>query len=164
MKLYLASDLDFDPKTAWSIFESKEFETRLEATTDMTCQVLEERTEGDTVIRRIKYQSKRELPTMVAKALGSKSLTYEQHNRFDPKTSTLTWQVFLPVMQDRVTVGGTTCISPTATGSKRVVDGEISVRMRLVGGQIEKAVVAEFERSMAKAVDLARQLHRERSA
>ena len=61
-------------------------------------------------------------------------------------------------MKDRVTVKGATTMTATPEGCRRVVDGEITVRMRLVGGQIEKAVVAEFEKSMARAVDIAREL------
>lgn len=164
MKLYLASDLDFDPKTAWAIFESSEFEKRLEDTTDLVCTVLEEKMEGDVKVRRLRYESKRDLPKVVAKALGQPRLTYEQHNRFDPSTSQLTWKVILPVLTDRVNAGGTTTITATPNGSRRVVDGDVTVRMRLIGGQIEKTVVGEFERGMARAVDLARQIHKEQGA
>lgn len=164
VKLFVESDLSFDPATAWAIFESEAFESRLEETTDLVCEVLEESNEGDIRIKKLRYVSKRDLPRLVAKALGSKSLTYLQTNRFDPATSRLDWSVELPVMKDRISVGGTTTISATPTGSRRVVDGEISVRVRLVGGQIEKAVVAEFERSMSRAVDLARSIHREQNS
>ena len=163
MKLYLESDLAFDPATAWSIFESKEFEARLEQATDLVCEVLDETMEGGVQVKRLRYTSRRELPAMVARALGSKNLTYEQVNRYDAARSELAWTVKLPVMADRVSVAGVTRITPTTSGSKRVVDGDISVRVRLVGGQIEKAVVAEFERSMLRAVDLARAIHDEQA-
>jgi hypothetical protein len=164
VKLYVESDLSFDPATAWEIFESDEFDARLEETTDLVCQVLDESMDGDVKVKRLRYTSKRDLPRVVAKALGSKNLTYEQVNRFNAATSELGWTVFLPVLSDRVSVSGTTTIKPTDTGSKRVVDGDISVRVRLIGGTIEKTVVAEFERSMSRAVDLARSIHSERNA
>ena len=164
MKLHLESDLSFDPATAWSIFESPEFEARLEDATDLVCTLLEERMEGAIKVRRLKYESKRDLPAIAGKALGMKRLTYEQHNRFDAEKSALSWKVVLPVLTDRVSVSGVTTILPTPTGARRVVDGDIEVRMRLVGGQIEKAVVAEFERGMVRAVDLVREIHREKSA
>lgn len=164
MKLYIESELDFDPATAWEIFESDEFGARLEQATDLVCTVLETRMEGDVKVRRLRYASKKDLPAIAAKAMGMPRLTYEQHNRFDAKKSQLSWQVFLPVMTDRVSVRGKTTITATPEGSRRVVDGDIEVRVRLVGGQIEKTVVGEFEKSMARAVDVARQIHRERSA
>ena len=163
MKLYVASDLDFDPETAWEIFESDEYGRRLEQATDLVCTVLSEGRDGDIATRHVRYVSKRELPGMVAKALGSKSLTYEQHNRFDAARSRMDWRVVIPA-SDRVQVSGITTITATPTGSRRVVDGDITVQVRLIGGQIEKAVVAEFERSMRRAVDLVRQIHDERSA
>lgn len=162
MKLYVESLLPVDPATAWSLFESSEFEQRLEAKTNLKCEVLESRDEGNGTFRRLRYTSGTELPTMVAKALGSKNLTYEQHNRFDRSTGTMQWTVQLPVAADRVSVSGTTSITAHDGGSKRVVDGEIVVRMRLIGGQIEKAVVGEFEKSMARAVDIVRDLIQEK--
>lgn len=163
MKLYIESALDFDPETAWEIFESDEFSARLESATDLVCTVLDEGAEGDIQTKKLRYASKRELPAIAAKALGSKRLAYEQHNRFNPAKSELTWKVIIPGT-DRVDVSGITTIHASSTGSKRVVDGDITVRVRFIGGQIEKAVVAEFERSMRRAVDLARDIHRERSA
>lgn len=163
MKLYIESALDFDPETAWDIFESDEFSARLESATDLVCTVLNEGTDGDVQTKTLRYASKRELPGMVAKALGSKHLAYEQHNRFDPAKSELVWKVIIPGT-DRVDVSGVTTIAASGSGSKRVVDGDITVRVRFIGGQIEKAVVAEFERSMRRAVDLARDIHRERNA
>ena len=161
MKLFLQSDLPFDAKTAWSIFESPEFEARLEETTDIRCEVLSTEQKGDVTVRRLRYTAKSDLPTIAAKALGTKNLTYVQTNTFDPAKSQLRWDVDLPMVGDRVSVGGTTTINDSPTGCRRVVDGDISVRMRLVGGQIEKAVVAQFKKSMERAVDLARDIARE---
>ncbi len=162
MKLFVQSDLPFDAKTAWSLFESPEFDARLEDAANITCELLEEKMEGDVKVRRLRYTSKTELPGMVATALGSKNLTYVQTNRFDASKGRLDWTVALPVLTDRVDVGGVTTITDTSGGSRRVVDGEINVRMRLVGGRIEKAVVGQFEKSMRRAVDLVRDIAREK--
>ena len=159
MKLYVESHLPVDPESAWKVFESEAFDERLRAETGMTVEKISETPEGDgVVIRKMRFTSGNELPKLVAKALGSKHLTYTQTNRMDYGASRLDWTVELPVLQDRVSVAGVTTIEPAADGCRRVVDGEIHVRMRMVGGQIEKAVVAEFERSMGRAVDIARQL------
>lgn len=164
MKLYVESLLPVDPATAWSIFESDTFRDRLEAKANLHSEVLETRDEGPVQIRRLKFTSRNELPAVVAKLLGASHLTYEQTNRFDPSRSRLDWTVKLPVMTDRVKVSGATTIEPHPQGSRRVVDGDVEVSVKLIGGQIEKAVVAEFERSMNRAVELARDLIRERAA
>ena len=163
MKLYVESLLPVDPNTAWELFESAEFSQRLESKTNIQAEVLEERPDGDNkVYRHMKYVSGTELPKMVAKALGSKSLTYEQFNRLDRNTGRMEWRVELPVLKDRVSVSGTTTITDHDGGCRRVVDGDITVKMRLVGGQIEKAVVGEFEKSMGRAVDIVRDLIKEK--
>jgi hypothetical protein len=163
MKLFVESHLPVDPETAWKVFESETFDERLQAQTGMKVEKLSETPQGEGVlIRKMKYTSGNELPGLVAKALGSKHLTYTQTNRMDYTTSRLDWTVELPVLQDRVSVAGSTIIEPHPNGCRRVVDGEITVKMRVVGSQIEKAVVAEFEKSMGRAVDIARQLIAER--
>lgn len=159
MKLYVESHLPVDAETAWKLFESDEFEARLEQRANIRVEKIDERPDGEhAVIRRMKYTSGSELPALVAKALGGKHLTYEQTNRMDYATGQLDWTVQLPVMSDRVSVSGRTSITDTAAGCHRIVDGEISVRMRLIGGQIEKTVVAEFEKSMTRAVEIVREL------
>lgn len=160
-KLYVESDLPVSAATAWEVFESDAFRERLAAQTNLSSEILEEKQEGSVQVRRMRFVSGNELPGVVAKALGMKNLTYEQVNRFDPTTGRLDWTVHLPVLQDRVKVGGITVITDTPGGSRRVVDGTIEVNMRLIGGQVEKLVVGEFEKSMSRAVDVARELIRE---
>ncbi len=164
MKLHVQHDLPIPAKTAWEIFESEAFDARLEEAANIRCELLDEAKEGDVTVRRLRYTSKTDLPTIVAKALGSKQLTYLQTNRFDPASSTLSWTVELPFGGERVSVGGITTITDTETGSRRVVDGDIEVKIRLVGGQIEKAVAAQFEKSMERAVQLAKEIAEEEGA
>jgi hypothetical protein len=157
VKLYVESLLPVDPTTAWRLFESDEFDVRLAQQTNITAEKLEQTETPDGMVsRRMRYRSATELPSIVAKALGSKNLTYEQTNHMNRNTGTMVWSVQLPI--DRVKVAGTTAITAHPQGCRRVVDGEISVAVPLIGGQIEKAVVGEFEKSMGRAVDIVRQL------
>lgn len=162
MKLQVVSDLPGDPALVWEVFEGEEFQKRLDAATGLRSEVLSTRQEGTVTVRRLRYTSRKELPGIVAKALGSSTLSYEQENRLDAATSELRWVVHLPVIGDRVKAAGTTRITPAAGGSRRVVDGELTISIPLIGGQIEKVLGGEFEKSMSRAVDIARELLRER--
>ncbi|MBX2796967.1 MAG: DUF2505 domain-containing protein [Myxococcales bacterium] len=163
MKLYVENELPADPATVWEVFDSPEYRERLAARADIQQEILEERTEGNVVIRRIRTEPNRELPAMAAKVLGAKKLSYIQENRYDPDASRLDWTVTLEAMPDRVQVSGsTTCTALDDGTCHRVVDGDIEVRVRLVGRQIEKAVVAEFEKSMRRAVEVAQEILDER--
>lgn len=161
-KLYMESHLPVDAATAWDLFESDAFRDRLAAETGLSSEVLSSREEGAVRHRTLRFTSRNELPAVAAKAMGMKHLTYDQTTRFDPTTGRLDWAVKLPVLTDRVKVEGRTTITDAPGGSKRVVDGTIEVAMRVIGGQVEKVVVSEFEKSMQRAVDIVRQMIRER--
>lgn len=163
MKLYIENHMPVDAQHAWDVFESDEYKQRLQETTNVTQEVLETRTEGDLEIRRIRTEPDRELPGMVASAIGSKKLSYVQENRFDKAKGRMEWNVELDGIGDRVTVKGVTTCVPDGDGCKRIIDGEITVRVPLVGRRIEKAVVAEFEKSMQRANEVALDLLRQRS-
>jgi hypothetical protein len=99
---------------------------------------------------------------MAARALGSSTLSYEQENRFNPATGTLTWAVKIAMLGDRVLASGDTVITAAPGGSRRVVNGEVTNSIPLIGGQIEKVIGGEFEKSMGRAVEIARGLIEER--
>lgn len=160
-KLHVESQLPVSPEVCWEVFESDAFRERLSVHTGLTSELLEERVEGAVTVRRLKFTSGNDLPGVAAKALGAKRLSYEQENRLDLGRSRLDWVVKLPI--DRVRVAGVTTVAPSGSGCTRVVSGEIEVRIPLVGGQIEKAVVGEFQKSMERAVDLARAMIAERA-
>lgn len=164
-KLYVESRLPVSPEEAWDVFESDEFRERLWTQSGTKSEVISERMDGAVEVRKLKFTLARELPGMVAKALGAKHLAYEQENHFDKSRSRLDWTVVLPMLGDRVKVEGVTTIEPNGENtSRRIVDGTIEVNMRLIGGQVEKAVVGEFEKSMRQAVDLALQMMKERES
>jgi hypothetical protein len=162
MKLFVESNLPVSPAVAWELFESDEFQRRLEAQAKIRTEVLSVRTEGGTQIRNLRYTSHTELPAIAAKVLGTTQLSYDQENRLNLTNSRLDWSIKLPLAGDRVKASGNTIIHAAGAGSRRVVEGEVTVGVPLVGGQIEKAIVAEFERSMARAVEIVRELIKER--
>ncbi|MEN0064718.1 MAG: DUF2505 domain-containing protein [Myxococcota bacterium] len=163
-KLHVENHLPTSAKEAWEVFESDEYKERLREQTNIKQEILETRTEGNIEIRRIRTEPDRELPGMVASAIGTKKLSYVQENRFDRASGRMEWSVELDGIGDRVTVKGVTTCVPDGDGCKRVVDGEITVKVPLVGGQIEKAVVAEFEKSMQRSNEVALDLIRQRQA
>lgn len=164
MKLYVESTLPVGVDAAWDVYESDEYKRRLREQTNIQQEVLETRTEGPIEVRRIRTEPDQELPSMVASAIGTKKLSYTQENRFDKASGRMEWTVHLDGIGDRVQVSGVTTCVPDGSGCKRVVDGEITVNVPLVGRQIEKKVVAELERSMQRANEVALALIRERIA
>ncbi len=163
-RLYVESDLPVDAGTAWQLFDSEPFRHRLDARARLLTQVLDERREGGVVARTLRIRSLTELPGMAARALGSRHLTYEMRTRFDPSRSLLEWTIQLPVLTDRVRVGGRTRIEDRPQGSRRVVEGTVEIQLPVIGGRCERIVVSEFQRSMAASAALAREMLLEKAS
>lgn len=65
-----------------------------------------------------------------------------------------TWQVDLPGAPARL--GGTMRLEPTPTGSRYVIDGEVQVKVPVVGGKAEGFIAGMVERLAAKEADVLR--------
>ena len=164
MKLSIRNTFPCDATTLWEVFDSPEFDRRLEAESGVRREVVSESQDGDIGVRVLRCISKKELPGFMAKAMGSKHLEYTQTSRFDPKTNTLEWDVVPTVMADRVTAKGRTTVTSAGDGCERHVQGEIKVRLPLVGGRIEKKLMEEIGSSYERAAEITNELIEERSA
>ncbi len=163
MKLYVENYLPAPPSVVWEVFESDEYKERYREEVGDTLHLIERRHEGNVEIQRIRNEPNRELPGVVARLLGAKKLSFTQENRLDLDKNVMEWFVKLDVLTDMVEVKGTTsCIDAGGGETRRVIDGEIKVKVPVVGGQIERIVVAEFEKSMRRAVDIAVEMIEER--
>lgn len=164
MKLSISNHFDCDPETLWSVFNSDAFNERLDAQSGVRRDVVATRNEGGIEVTELRCVSKKELPGFMAKALGSKSLEYMQTSRFDPKTNRLEWSVDPTVLSDRVTAKGTTVVTPQGDGCLRQIEGEITVRLPLVGKKIEQKLMEEIGSSYERAAEIAAEMIAEQKA
>ena len=156
--LQVTSEFPAPPEAVWAVFDSEEYQAKLRAQSGLLKTVLEEREEGGIVHRRTKVEREKPLPKIFAKALGSDRLTYFQVDRFDAQTNTLEWRVEVPAMGERLSVGGVTRMEVIPTGSRRVLRGEVTVKIPVLGKRMEKAVAEDFQASAERAVALVRSL------
>jgi hypothetical protein len=154
MKLYVQRDFAFPPEKVFEAFLSDAFEDRLSEKTGLGRHIEERSEDGDVTTERVKCSSKNELPMVVAKAMGTKHLTYHQINRVDRAKRVIEWRVELPVMRDKVTIKGRTTCVPHGSGARRTVDGQVDVKVRLIGSRIEKTIVSEFSKSYEQASEI----------
>ena len=157
MKLYVRNQFDCTPGKFWEMYWDDAFDAMLRKESAVEREVLEERTEGDVLIRRVRFTPDRELPGAVATLLGAKKLVYEQENRWDKSSGTMYWKVIPTILPGKLEAKGTFKVLPTPGGCEQVVDGDIQVKVMFVGGQIEKAVVAEVEKSYEKTAAACRE-------
>jgi len=139
----------------WQMFWDDEYDAMVSKSAGVTRETLWEREEGDQRVWRMRFTPDQELPAMVAKAVGTSKLVYEQQSRLTAD-KVLHWEVFPAVVPDKVTAKGTMRIQEHARGVDRIVNGEISVRIPLIGGRVEKAihksVVESYERAAEASV------------
>lgn len=138
----------------WTSMDDPALDAALTASSNTTYTVLEEREEDGVVFRRQRVASGTTLPRAVAKALGARTLTYEQETWTDRSKDQIRWKVIPPVFPDKVTAEGTYELKEHRDGVIRVVSGEISVRVPFLGGTIEKAIAEQLKSSYATGVEL----------
>ena len=95
-------------------------------------------------------------------ALGIEHFEYVQEQRLDRQENTLDWKVETPFMTDRVDASGVTRVEVTDRGCRRQVDGEIRVRLPLMGKKMEQKLAERLQTSYEEAVDIAREMLEER--
>lgn len=147
MKLFVRHTFDCTPERFWKMYWDPAFDATLQKEAAIRRDLLEERREGEVLVRRLRITPDRDLPGPVAALLGAKKLVYEQENRWDEARGVLHWRVIPTILPGKLDAKGQFRVGPAAGGCEQVVEGDIAVNVRFVGGQIEKAVVGEVEKS-----------------
>lgn len=137
----------------WQMFWDEDYDRMMSKAAGVTRETLWDRQEGDERIWRMRFIPDQELPRMVASAVGTNKLVYEQESRLDTD-KVLHWDVVPAVVPDKVTARGTMKALAAGGGVERVVDGEIAVRIPLVGGRIEKAIHKSVLESYERAYEV----------
>ncbi len=158
MRFTMSHEFRCPPEKMWEVYEDDEFERRLQEATQVRREVLEEREEDGVQIKRLRCVAEKELPKPMKMALGIEQFEYEQEQRLDRKENLLEWKVVTPFMTDRVHAAGTTRVEPTERGCRRKVEGDIQVRLPLVGKKMEQNLARRLQTSYEEAVDIAREM------
>jgi hypothetical protein len=122
-------------------------------------EVLEHRRAGDLVHLDLRYAYVGDLPAAALAFIDPERLTWVQRTTVDlgQRTSTIT---LLPDhYPDRLQCAGTFHFraDESGSGSRRLVQGDLQVKVLVVGGQVERALVSgleEFLAAEATAVDV----------
>lgn len=151
MKLKVRYDYPCTPERYWEMYWDDEFDAKLQQDSTVKREVISQSDENGVLTRRLRFTPDAELPGPVAKVIGSKKLVYEQINVWDRAASTMTWKV-LPtfISEDKFKAEGTFKVADEAPGCELQIDGTIDVKIRFIGGTVEKQVVAQIEDAYAK--------------
>jgi hypothetical protein len=156
VKLDIRHTFPCTPERFWEMYWDDELDAMLSEGSTVKRELVEERTDGDVLIRKLRFTPEKDLPAAAASILGTTKLVYEQENRFDRANNVLHWQVVPTVLPGKLDARGRLEVRATASGCEQVVTGDITVQVRFIGGQIEKAVVAEVEKSWNRTAQTCR--------
>jgi hypothetical protein len=144
-----------EPARLWALIDSAEFDRRLAQESGTGREVIERReVAGESYVKR-RITKKSELPAAMKKVVGTDRITYDQESWHKPGTETLRWKIAPQVLVDRFSGSGTTILRATPNGCERIIRGDLTIRVPLLGATMEKKLVEDVSASYDLAARIA---------
>ena len=96
---------------------------------------------------RFKVVAGGEIPPAARKVLSEDMLTWVETSTFDPNTHSIAWDIDPMVMKDKFSGSGTWQLVGEAGGTKRIIEGAISIKFPLVGKVAEAFIINELKKN-----------------
>lgn len=108
---------------------------------------------GGRLHREVKVGPDREIPPAAAKILGGSRIEYTEILDYTVGSMRGTWKTVSSLLTDKVDASGTFSFRQDGADVVRVVEGEVKVKIMLVGGVVEGFIAADVEKSYAQAAE-----------
>lgn len=157
MRLELTHPLPASVDIVWGLVFSDDFSSALDQRTGVRREKVSEEFNAGKQHTSFRIVHSEKLPAVAAKAMGSETLVYFQDQVVDEATKTVHWRVRLPSLGSKVQASGTYRLELLGDRCQRVVSGDISVRIPLIGGKVEKEIVKKLSASYDDSAAFIRQ-------
>ena len=139
-----------------ALFLDKDFNDYLESHLPVRERKEIERTDdGVTITRKLRIDYGKKLPAAAAKVVGADYIYYFETSRFRRGNYSLEWEVAPSVMQDKITSRGTiTLFEAGEKKVRRVLGGELRIKIFGVGRLVEKRIVEGVERKYREIAEM----------
>lgn len=97
-----------------------------------------------TIVRHVRYEPAQAPGSEAKQAFGESRASFLETLDYDARTRTGQWATIPNMFPERVSNRGTICFFDDKTGTKRVVTGDVSVKLFGFGGRVEKIIVREI--------------------
>jgi len=159
MQARFAHEFPCDPERFWSTYFSDEYNQGLDERLRLRRTVLE-KVEDDAGIRRlIRFElTAQRLPTLVKKVAGDR-ISYEERSTWRRADGTINLDIDpgVPALRGKFHMTAVMRVVPARPGSvRREIDATITVRIPLLGGQLERLVADELRKSYDIAAEFTR--------
>ena len=141
-------------EAVWTLSSDPQFTKDSYAKANATHELLHSEEKDGKIINRIRVTLNEGLPSSIKKVLRSPNISYEQIETIDHQSRTNDWVILLPALGSKVKASGRFTIVEHGTQSKRLIEGEILVRIPLIGGKIEKRIAQDLAKSQRAISDL----------
>jgi hypothetical protein len=110
----------------------------------------------DRIVRRVGYEPDQDPAGPTQQAFGTTKAGFVEELDFDLRARRGTWRTIPNRWAERVHNAGTIELADVGGGTRRVVHGEVKVKLLGFGGLVEKMIVAEIVKSYAATTELTR--------
>jgi hypothetical protein len=160
MRYTISDDFETSLDHYWQVFFDDAYNAELYKRLRVGREVLEVQKEGEgeglVIRRKVKLSPQREVPALVAKFVKG-AITYTEQGVFTARTNTLEIVTIPGFMADQLTTRGTYKVQSLGPNKvRRTWDGEISCKIPLLGGKVEKHIVEEVTTSYRDTTEFTR--------
>jgi hypothetical protein len=117
-------------------------------------EVLENERDGDRAHQRVRYRFTAELSGAVTRVIDPGKLTWVDEANYDLSSHTSRHRILPDNYADRLQASYDVSLEPLGDSTRRVATGELKVRVPLVGGRVERAIVSGLEEHAAAEAEL----------
>ena len=154
----IVHEFDCDGATYWDIFWDEAFNGDQYPKLGCGRTLLLRRDEGDTLVRDQEIRPERDVPAVLRKIMPAGALRYVEHGVFKKPSGPLDVVVKVPALGERFQLRAAYSVTDIAPGRcRREFAGECTVKIPLVGGPAERAILS----NMRETYDSAANVHRE---
>lgn len=105
-------------------------------------ELLSQTDDGDTVRQQVRYAFVGRLSPAVTRVIDPDRLTWVEHSELDRRTHRTSFSIQPDHYADRLACEGTATVTAANGSTRRVVDGDLRVRVPLVASKVERAIVS----------------------
>ena len=131
---------------AWSSIMNEEFFAKSYAQSGIERTLLSTENRGGKIYSVVRVKVLEPMPKVAAKVLGTTQLQWTQQQVIDNQSHTMHWKINIPNTK-QVSAQGTFRLVASAGGCTRIVDGDVKVKIPLVGRKAEEHVCAKLRQS-----------------
>jgi hypothetical protein len=134
-----------------ALFFDEEFSAALGRELRLGRELLALDRDGARIVRRVRCEPNQDPDQPEGKALGASRASFVEEIEYDTRAHRGTWRTIPNIFGDRLRTSGTLEVTAAGGGVTRIVRGEVDVRLFGLGRLVEKRLIAEIEKSYARA-------------